>query len=455
MRLLRLLSLLVVGSTFAFPAIAGELDTGTIPSPVILEPEGDALASVFLISDGDGWNQAEAATAEELRSQGTAVVGIDLPAYLLRLDSDNRACAYTVSAIESLNRQLHRRAGLKTYHLPVIAGAGAGGAMALAIAAQTPAATIGGTVALDPEADIALRKPLCTPAAKEKTARGMAYGLKPGVLPNPVTILSSPAGDPDGKEHANRLTSAHSDITTEAVDDREPATLAEAILARIEASRSAVDSLPLALVEAEAQHGLMSIIISGDGGWRDIDKKVAGFLAEDGVPTVGIDALRYYWSERSPAETARDMERIIDAYAPRFGAEKLLLIGYSFGANVLPSSYREMRPEYRRRVVMLSLLAPSRKADFEIAVTGWLGVDGAGKAGMTADHIRAGDPAKVQCLYGLSEKESACHDLAGAPATVLGLPGGHHFDGDYRTLTTRILEAALLRAGSHPQPAAD
>lgn len=456
MRMKTLLPLLVAAAgSMALPALAADLDTGTIPSPVILEPSETAQSSVFLLSDADGWNGPEAAMAEDLRAQGSIVVGIDLPAYLARLAAENRECAYTVSSIESLNRQIHRRAGLKAYHLPVIAGAGAGAAMALAIAAQTPAATIGGTVALDPEADIALQKPLCTPASKEKTPRGMAYGLKKGALPNPVTILSSQEGDTNGKRHAETLKAAHPDLTLVTLDGKDEFTLTTAILGRIEEARSALNSLPLAIVEAEARHGLMSIIISGDGGWRDIDKKVAGFLAEDGVPTVGIDALRYYWSERTPVETARDLERIIDAHAPRLGADRILLIGYSFGANVLPLSYRDMRPEYRNRVVLLSLLAPSRKADFEIAVTGWLGVDGAGKAGLVADHIRAGEPAKVQCLYGLSEKESACLELGGTPATVLGLADGHHFDGDYRTLTTRILDAALARAKVHPEPVAD
>lgn len=443
-------SLIIVTVLGLAPAGAGELETGTIPSPVILEPEGTARAAVFLVSDANGWNREENQAADTLQAEGAIVVGIDLPAYLARLQSENRDCAYAVSSIESLNRQIQRRAGLKDYHLPVIAGTGAGGAMALAIAAQTPVATVGGTVAIDPEADIALAKPLCTPAAKEKTARGMSYGLKPGVLPNPVSIVLTAGMDEAGRAHAEKLRRDHSDIELEEIEEPTPALLPEAILDRIEKSQSALDALPLALVETEARYGLMSIIISGDGGWRDIDKKVASYLAEDGVPTVGLDALRYFWSERTATETARILERIIDAYAPRFGAEKLILIGYSFGANVLPATYLELRPEYRSRVVMLSLIAPSTKADFEIAVTGWLGVDGEGKAGITADHVRAGDPSRVQCIYGLAEKESACHALRGSTVSVLGLKGGHHFDGDYRALTARILDQALIRIKEGP-----
>ncbi|MGO8485037.1 hypothetical protein AB9F39_38660, partial [Rhizobium leguminosarum] len=53
------------------------------------------------------------------------------------------------------------------YHLPIVAGIGEGGALALAIAAQTPDATIGQTLAVNPVAGIPLAKELCTPASKQ------------------------------------------------------------------------------------------------------------------------------------------------------------------------------------------------------------------------------------------------------------------------------------------------
>ena len=268
-------------------------------------------------------------------------------------------------------------------------------------------------------------------------------------------MLLSPTASEAGRAHVEALRREHSEIALDEIEEASPARLAEAVLGRSTARASALEALPLTLVETRAKQALLSIIISGDGGWRDIDKKVAAYLAEDGIPTVGVDALRYFWSERSPTETAQDLERIIDAYAPRYGAEKILLIGYSFGANVLPAAYLEMRADYRDRVVLLSLLAPSRKADFEIAVSGWLGVEGEGKAGFVADSVRAGDPAKVQCIYGLQEKESACHDLLKTPAKVLALPGGHHFDGDYRALTNHIVAAALRHLKGAPEALAD
>jgi type IV secretory pathway VirJ component len=58
----------------------------------------------------------------------------------------NDGCIYMVSDIEALSQQVQRAAGDSPYHLPIVAGVGEGGALALAIAAQTPDATIGQTL---------------------------------------------------------------------------------------------------------------------------------------------------------------------------------------------------------------------------------------------------------------------------------------------------------------------
>jgi len=43
-----------------------------------------------------------------------------------------------------------------------------------------------------------------------------------------------------------------------------------------------------------------AIIMSGDGGWAGLDHDVAAALSANGVPVVGLDSLRYYWTARTP-----------------------------------------------------------------------------------------------------------------------------------------------------------
>jgi len=77
----------------------------------------------------------------------------------------------------------------------------------------------------------------------------------------------------------------------------------------------------------EKPAGLMAIVLSGDGGWRDLDKTIAEDLQRQGVPVVGWDSLRYFWSRKTPEQTARDLAAVMEAYMDKWKAEKVALIG--------------------------------------------------------------------------------------------------------------------------------
>ena len=74
-----------------------------------------------------------------------------------------------------------------------------------------------------------------------------------------------------------------------------------------------VAKLPLTELPTSYPSPLLAIVVSGDGGWRDLDKVIAEDLSRDGVSVVGWDSLRYFWSYETPEETARDLAAVIDA----------------------------------------------------------------------------------------------------------------------------------------------
>src|SRR3546814_10574790 len=55
----------------------------------------------------------------------------------------------------------------------------------------------------------------------------------------------------------------------------------------------------------------ISLFLSGDGGWRDLDRDVAEEMAKIGYPVVGIDTLRYYWQHKSPEQSALDLTELM------------------------------------------------------------------------------------------------------------------------------------------------
>src|SRR3546814_1194406 len=103
--------------------------------------------------------------------------------------------------------------------------------------------------------------------------------------------------------------------------------------------------------------------LSCDGGWRDLDKTIGGILRKEGVPVIGIDSLRYFWNEKTPDDLARTLARVIDRYGEAWGRRRVVLVGYSFGASVLPFVVHRLPPSERRRVDHVSLRAIGRARD--------------------------------------------------------------------------------------------
>lgn len=451
--------LLAAACAFALaaPAVAAEetnqsFETGLIPSPHVFLPDGEVKGVVMLISDGAGWGDKEKAEADTLVQEGAVVVGVDFPSYMEALRnydvSENDGCIYLVSDIESLSQQIQRAAGNSAYHLPIIAGIGEGGALALAIAAQTPDATIGQTLAVDPVAGIPLTQQLCTPASKKTVGDRMIYGLADGSLPDPIIAAFTADAPKDGRAHVEELKKAHPAIDIRDADDDAQTTLSDTLDDLIAASGSAGNplGLPLAVLDAKPAMDTMAVIYSGDGGWRDIDKEVGAALQKQGIPVVGIDALHYFWSERKPQETADDLTKIIEFYRKQWKVKHVLLIGYSFGADVVPATYIRLKAADKAAISQISLLSLSHQVDYVISVMGWLGQKTEGSGGDPVNDLKSIDPKLVQCIYGKEdEDEVACPALKDTGADVIELPGDHHFDEDYDLLTKKIVDALRTR----------
>ncbi|WP_133710583.1 MULTISPECIES: AcvB/VirJ family lysyl-phosphatidylglycerol hydrolase [unclassified Rhizobium] len=430
-------------------------ELGMISPPHIMRPQGKVTSEVVLISDAAGWGDKEKGVADKLVANGTLVIGIDYPSFLASLNaydvSKNDGCIYMVSDLESLSQQVQRSFADSTYQLPIVAGVGAGGAMALTIAAQTPDATVAGTLAVDPTFGIALKQELCTPAEKKTDGDMVSFGLQDGTLPNPIVATFTENAPKDGRDHVEEIQKIHTDVEINDSDDNDAyATLSTGLtdlMKEIDANKSPLN-LPIDVMAAKPTEDTLAIVYSGDGGWRDIDKEVGSYLQDQGIPVVGVDTLHYFWSERAPQQTADDLGRIIEYYTKRFKVQHVVLVGYSFGADVLPASYNRLKPQDKNKVVQLSLLSLSNKVDYVISVMGWLGAESEGKGGDPVNDLKSVNPKLVQCIYGKDDDEDvACPKLNGTGAEVIAMDGGHHFDDDYEALANHIIDGLKSRLG--------
>jgi type IV secretory pathway VirJ component len=324
--------------------------------------------------------------------------------------------------------------------------------MAYAVLAQAPQDTFAGALSVGFCPHLNLDKPLCKGSGLELThgARGAGLNLKPiKSLINPWVVLNDsnslecPAAatrDFVARVHGAAIATLPS--LGERPFDAAFAKLAAANLNRVVAPPAALGDLPVVEVAAQPNappSDSFAIIMSGDGGWAGIDQNIAAALSAKGIPVVGWDSLRYYWTARTPEGLAADTDRMIRYYVTHFGKKRVLLIGYSQGADVLPFAVNRLPAATKAHVSLTAILGMSEHALFEFHVSSWISDDNSGPETLPEVNRITGIP--VLCIYGEDEHDSLCPKLDSSKFKIVKVKGGHHFDGNYAALADDILSA--------------
>lgn len=207
----------------------------------------------------------------------------------------------------------------------------------------------------------------------------------------------------------------------------------------------------LPIVELRATHvtsPTLAIILSGDGGWADIDQRVGQRLQARGVDVIGVD-MRDYLREgsRTPASIGADVSRIARRYMGLWQRPAFMLVGYSRGSDLAPFAAAHLAADIRPRLQLIAFLALLERASFVYHFSDlWRTTSGRGDIPIlpVLEQLR-GTP--MLCVYGKDEKESLCRTAPQGLMTVMERPGAHHFDGNYDILADAVY-SAMEKAGA-------
>jgi type IV secretory pathway VirJ component len=423
------------------------------------ETEHPSQVVLFVSGDG-GWNLGVVDMARQLASLDALVAGIDIRRYLAALEKGPGKCAYPAADFEALGQYLQKRLGFPRYKAPILVGYSSGATLVYAVLAQAPPGTFSGAMSLGFCPDLLLRKPPCRGAGLSWKAGAKGKG----VIFEPAKNLSAPWVAFQG-EIDQVCAPAETARFVAQVPKGELVGLPmvghgfsvpanwlpqfKAAFRRVSSAAEpagalppspAVSDLPLVEIPARGKEGnTVAVIVSGDGGWAGIDRSLGERFAARGIPVVGLDSLRYFWTPRTPASSGVDLARIVrHALSGREG-RKVLLAGYSMGAEVLPFMVDALPRDLRDAILGIALVAPGPTASFEFHVSYWLGGEGAASRPVLPELLKLRGE-KVLCLFGDDETDSLCRTLPPEAGKRIPMPGGHHLGGDYDALADRILE---------------
>jgi type IV secretory pathway VirJ component len=181
------------------------------------------------------------------------------------------------------------------------------------------------------------------------------------------------------------------------------------------------------------------LLLSGDGGWFSFEQAIADKLGAYGISTIGIDSRKYFWSRKTPENTASDMAEILRYYGKEWGKTRFILMGYSLGAEIVPFLMTLFPENLKSNVLSVVMLSPAKTTDFEIHLSNMLDLGNRQNTYNVIEEIKKIQYINTICIYGDSEKSPIPELFKGTSIKFVFIPGDHHYHGN-STLIVKVMK---------------
>ena len=196
-------------------------------------------------------------------------------------------------------------------------------------------------------------------------------------------------------------------------------------------------ALPVAVFSGSDTAKPVLFYITGDGGWNKFSNGFVQQLNSKGYEVVGLNAREYFWHKKTAQQTANAMSLIISGHMKDRKSKSFALIGYSFGADVMPFVVTHSRDDIMANLRYIVLMSPAAKTDFEVHLTELIGIGSSSGESVPAEVNKISQP--VLFVFGDKENDFPLNDIRIKNYKTEKLPGGHHYDGDPSAVCNIIL----------------
>ena len=205
------------------------------------------------------------------------------------------------------------------------------------------------------------------------------------------------------------------------------------------AQSGTTEELPIKVFESKGKDDALIIYISGDGGWNMFSQSLTKQLVEIGFNTIVLDSYKYFYDEKSPARFANDIETIAQKYLTRWNKEKIIIVGYSFGADVAAFLPQQLSDSVKEKLKFITLLSPSVSTDFEIRFTDMLLSNGSEDRKYKITPVLTSPDIPTMCIFGKDERNLLKDKLKkDKNLFIVDVPGSHQYNDDVVLLSNLI-----------------
>ncbi len=199
-----------------------------------------------------------------------------------------------------------------------------------------------------------------------------------------------------------------------------------------------VSSLPVKEWKTASRLPLV-VYITGDGGFNAFSIGICNSMNKSGYEISAINAKSYFYDKKTPNQTAKDISTYLDKRLSGRENQQIILLGYSFGADVAPFIVNILPATIKSKLVSVILLSPETTTDFEIHWMDMVWTNKKRSMNVVAEINKMTVP-KTTTIFGNSENDFPVKDIKIKNYNNHILPGGHHFDGNTDEVAKTIIK---------------
>jgi type IV secretory pathway VirJ component len=200
------------------------------------------------------------------------------------------------------------------------------------------------------------------------------------------------------------------------------------------------------------------LLMSGEGGWRNFDQRLAGYFQRQGFWVGGIDCLKYFWKAQDDRQAlAADVRAYALALARAAGRAEdapIILAGFSFGADLAP--WIAGGGGWGSRIVGLIMLGPDEVGSLQFRVLEVFGFEEHDHIFQVSEALTSSQGIPKLFIHGGADEHSSAPMLAQAapaPKKLLTVPDSdHHFNGHEEELRHALIQGVQWLLQGEPPP---
>ncbi|MBF8455989.1 hypothetical protein IV494_02245 [Kaistella sp. G5-32] len=180
--------------------------------------------------------------------------------------------------------------------------------------------------------------------------------------------------------------------------------------------------------------------VSGDAGFNTFSKTFGQELHRYGYDVFALNTKKYFWNKKTPLKASQDSEKYLKEITKNRTNKKIIIIGYSYGADVSPFIYNRFDTEFQKNIQQLIIIGPSQVNDFEIHLEEYITGHMEHGYSVTNEINQIKNVPFTLVVSDFENRYFPRKEITLRGYRFLHIPGDHHFGGNTKMLADTLVK---------------